>query len=43
MEWDYDSCGKMFYTEVKSELKFKAVGTYGDECEGHSGKKEQEN
>lgn len=33
----------MLYTEVKSELKFKEVATYGDECEGHSWKKEQEN
>lgn len=32
----------MFYTEVKSELKFKEVGTYGDECEGHFRKKEKE-
>lgn len=31
----------MFHREVKYELKFK-VGN-GDECEGHSGKKEQEN
>lgn len=31
----------MFHREVKYKLKFK-VGN-GDECEGHSGKKEQEN